>query len=333
MKKLYILTLLLTLHAANVVSQDQQFTQFYAVPTAVSPAFAGASIQNRLSAQYRNQWAAIPGGFSAFNMSFDQFMPNINSGMGLLVNYDKAGTGALRTTAVSFQYAYEARIKRNWFFRPALQFGYVTKNIDFDKLTFYDQMIRDGSQPSLEQGTIRPVNYFDMGAGLLTYGPKFWFGLSAFHNNSPDQSFYNTNESPLARKISAHGGLRIRVKGNSLTRLDHYMVLAANYLSQQQFDQLDFGFYYEFSPIILGVWYRGLPMKSNGYGYANHDAVAVLLGFQASRYKFGYSYDITVSKLGIGSSAGSHELSLVYQWSSKHNNRSKKIRIMPCAKF
>jgi len=104
-------------------------------------------------------------------------------------------------------------------------------------------------------------------------------------------------------------------------------------LSQQQFDQLDFGFYYEFSPVILGLWYRGLPMKSNNYGYINHDAVAVLLGFQAARYKFGYSYDVTVSKLGIGSSAGSHEISLVYQWSSRHNQRSKKIRIMPCAKF
>jgi type IX secretion system PorP/SprF family membrane protein len=333
MKKFYMSWIVALMFALDVHSQDQQFTQFYAVPTSISPAFAGASAQSRLSAQYRNQWAAIPGGFSAFNMSFDQFMPNINSGMGLLVNYDRAGTGALRSTSVSFQYAYEARIKRNWFFRPALQFGYVTKNIDFDKLTFYDQMIRDGSQTSLEQGTIRPVNYFDMGAGLLTYGPKFWFGISAFHNNSPDQSFYSYRENPLARKISAHGGIRIRVKGNSLTKLDHYMVLAANYQSQQQFDQMDFGFYYEFSPVIIGLWYRGLPMKSNGYGYANHDAVAVLLGFQASRYKFGYSYDITVSKLGIGSSAGSHEISLVYQWSARRRDKAKKIRIMPCAKF
>ncbi|MBL0315351.1 MAG: PorP/SprF family type IX secretion system membrane protein [Flavobacteriales bacterium] len=332
MKKIIYLIVILLLNLQGM-AQDQQFTQFYAVPTVISPAFAGASVQSRLSAQYRNQWAAIPGGFSAFNMSYDQFLPNINSGMGLLVNYDRAGTGALRTSSVSFQYSYEARIKRNWYFRPALQFGYVTKNIDFDKLTFYDQMMRDGAAVSLEQGTIRPVSYFDMGAGLLTYGPKFWFGISAYHNNSPDQSFYTTNENPLARKVSAHGGVRLRIKGNSLMRLDHYVVLAANYLSQQNFDQLDFGFYYEFSPIILGVWYRGLPMKSNNYGYVNHDAVAVLLGFQASRYKFGYSYDITVSRLGIGSSSGSHELSLTYQWSNKHNNRSKKIRIMPCAKF
>ncbi len=332
MTKLYHLAALLLL-VVGLQAQDQQFTQFYAVPTYTNPAFAGASVQSRLSTQYRNQWSAIPGGFQAFNLAYDQFLPNINSGMGLLVNYDRAGSGGLKSTGVSFQYSYEARIKRNWYFRPALQFGYVTKSIDFDKLTFYDQMIRDNAETSLEAGSVRPVGYFDMGAGLLTYSQKFWFGLSAYHGNSPDQSFYYNHEVPLARKISAHGGVRVRLKGNSLTRLDHYMVFAANYLSQQKFDQLDFGFYYEFSPVVLGVWYRGLPMKSNHYGYPNHDAVAVLLGFQAARYKFGYSYDITISTLGIGSSAGSHELSLVYQWAAKHNARSKKIRIMPCAKF
>ena len=55
---------LLWLLAMGTQAQDQQFTQFYAVPTAVSPSFAGASIQSRVSMQYRNQWAAIPGGFN-----------------------------------------------------------------------------------------------------------------------------------------------------------------------------------------------------------------------------------------------------------------------------
>jgi len=324
---------LLWLLAVSTWAQDQQFTQFYAVPTAVSPAFAGASIQSRVSMQYRNQWAAIPGGFNAGNITFDQFMPNINSGIGMLVSYDQAGSGALRSSTVAVQYAYEARIKRNLFFRPALQLGYGQKAIDFEKLTFYDQLIREGNEPSLEAGTVRPVNYYDMGAGMLLYSPKLWLGVSAFHNNTPDVSMYETQKSPLARKFSVHGGYRIRLKGNSLRKLDHYMVVAANYLSQQQFDQLDLGFYYEFSPMILGMWYRGLPMKSNSYGYLNPDALAFLLGFQAGNYKIGYSYDITMSKLGIANSAGSHEVSLVYQWANRHNQRAKKIRIMPCAKF
>ncbi len=314
-------------------AQDQQFTQFYSVPTAVSPAFAGASVQSRVSMQYRNQWAAIPGGFTSGNITFDQFMPNISSGIGMLVNYDQAGSGALRSTTVAVQYAYEARIKRNLFFRPALQLGYGQSSIDFTKLTFYDQMIREGADVSLESGTIRPVNYYDMGAGMLLYSPKVWFGASASHLNAPDASLTNSTTVLLPRKISVHGGYRIRLKGQSLRKLDHYMVFAANYLSQQEFDQLDLGFYYEYSPMILGIWYRGLPVKSNTYGYMNHDALAFLVGFQAGNYKVGYSYDLTVSQLGIANSGGSHEVSLVYQWANKHNQRAKKIRIMPCAKF
>lgn len=332
MKRLYLLPFMAIMPAA-VFSQDQQFTQFYALPTYMNPAFAGASVQSRLATQYRNQWAAIPGGFNAFNLAYDQFFPVLNSGMGLLASHDRAGSGALRSTSVNFQYAYEARIKRNWFFRPALQFGFVNRAIDFSELRFYDQMIREGSPTSLEQGIFQPVSFFDFGAGMLTYGPRFWFGISAFHASQPNESFYPDNTVPLMRRFSAHGGIRIRIKGNSLVKLDHHMVFAAHYLAQQEFDQLDIGCYYEFTPIILGLWYRGLPAKSNGLGVPNHDAVSVLLGVQASKYRIGYSYDITVSTLGIGSSAGSHELTLSCQWAGRQSERSLRKRIMPCAKF
>lgn len=326
-------TIFLLLSGAALFAQDQQFTQFYAVPTQMNPAFAGASVQSRASLQYRNQWSAIPGAFQAGNFAFDQYLPSMKSGVGLLAQYTRAGSGGLRASSVAFQYAYETRIKRNWFFRPALQFGYVTQNIDFNRLRFYDQMIRDGGPQSLEQGLFQPTSYFDFGAGMVTYGPKFWFGASAYHANSPNASLYPNGKAPLARRMSVHGGMRIRIKGRSLTRLDHHIVVAANYQSQQKFDQLDFGFYYEVSPIVIGLWYRGLPMKGNGYGLPNHDAVAVLLGIQAASYKIGYSYDVTVSTLGIANSAGSHEITLSYQWANKHNQKSMKKRIMPCAKF
>ncbi len=41
-------------------AQDPLFTQFYANPTYISPAFAGTSIQSRFAANYRNQWPGIP---------------------------------------------------------------------------------------------------------------------------------------------------------------------------------------------------------------------------------------------------------------------------------
>ncbi|NBP06714.1 MAG: type IX secretion system membrane protein PorP/SprF, partial [Bacteroidetes bacterium] len=62
MKK-YILLFFLFIEGMNLVAQDQQYTQFYSVPTLLNPAFAGASAQSRVAALYRNQWSIIPGGF------------------------------------------------------------------------------------------------------------------------------------------------------------------------------------------------------------------------------------------------------------------------------
>ena len=95
-KTIYLLLILLSI-GKGMQGQDQQFTQFYAVPCYINPAFAGASVQSRISAQYRNQWSALPGGFSAFNLAYDQFLPTIYSGMGLLVHYAQAGSGGLTT--------------------------------------------------------------------------------------------------------------------------------------------------------------------------------------------------------------------------------------------
>jgi hypothetical protein len=50
-----------------------------------------------------------------------------------------------------------------------------------------------------------------------------------------------------------------------------------------------------------------------GVSYRVQDAVTVLAGLNWNNFKFGYSYDITTSKLGgAGKSNGSHELFLRY---------------------
>jgi hypothetical protein len=58
---------LLTCMAA--VGQDYQFTQFYAAPVNLNPAFTGNTTQSRLVMNYRNQWTAIPGAFVTYNVT------------------------------------------------------------------------------------------------------------------------------------------------------------------------------------------------------------------------------------------------------------------------
>lgn len=322
----------LLLAAVGVQAQDAQFTQFYAAPTYLNPAFAGTSTQSRISGNYRLQWPGIPGAYRVENIAFDRYEPSINSGFGFIATREKAGSGGLQNLNIGLQYAYEARITGELFFRPAVQFSFGQRSINFGNLIFGDQLIRPDGSTTLETPLLNPVNVFDVSGGALLNTSKWWLGMAVHHLNEPDESLYQTNPALLPRKYSLHGGYRIRLKKNyKLSKTE--AVFAFNYKAQGDFDQLDIGGYLELDPFVFGLWYRSLPIKSNKLGHPNHDAVNVVLGIHAGQYKFGYSYDITVSQLGVGQSAGSHELSLSYSWANKRNSRLAKRRIIPCAKF
>src|SRR5262245_8045525 len=79
-------TLLLPVH--DVKAQDPHFTQFYANPLYLNPAFAGSAHCPRINLNYRNQWPALQGQFITASVSYDQQIPSISSGIGLLALSD-----------------------------------------------------------------------------------------------------------------------------------------------------------------------------------------------------------------------------------------------------
>lgn len=321
----------------NLQAQDQQYTQFYAAPMYLNPAFAGTSAQSRVAMNYRNQWPALPKAFVSYNFSYDQFFSGLKSGVGIMFSHDKAGTGGLAYTAASIQYAYEITISRKFSIRPAISFGYGSTYLDVDRLTFADQLARgDGSVTSLDPDRARfaqePVGAPDFGSGVMLFSDKVWFGASAHHLNEPIQSV-SGRETRLPMKYSFHGGMRFKLNELSAFSKRQFIVPAFNYRAQGLFDQLDLGFYYEYDPVVLGFWYRGLPLlKNNDYNYVNQDAIAILLGYEINNYRIGYSYDLTISKLTPGA-GGSHEISLIMEFANKRNKKNSKRRVMPCAKF
>lgn len=314
-------------------AQDAQFTQFYAVPTYISPAFAGTGLQSRFGLAMRDQWPSIPGAFVSANFAFDHYLSDVNSGIGLLVHHDKAGSGALRTTTITGQYAYEIELKRKVFLRPALQFGWGTHAVNLSQLTFGDQLARGGSLATLDDHEGTSVSYADMGTGLLFFTPKMWLGVALHHLNRPNRSLIE-GEARLPRKFSMHGGYRTSIRTPVIRKHAEHVVFAFNYRSQEKFDQLDLGVYYERDPFFAGLWYRGIPLfKQYGPGYMNNDAISVMVGFIANDLRIGYSYDITISRLAAYS-GGAHEITLGYELAQKHKKRSaNKRRIVPCAKF
>ena len=140
-KLLYIgvfLGILITL-MPEAKAQDPEFTQFYANPLYLNPAFAGTARCPRLVMNYRNQWPALSGTYVTTSASYDQHVETIQGGLGLLVTNDVAGR-TLNTTTVSGIYSYQQPISRTFSIKAGLQATYFQKSVDWSKLSFGDQI-------------------------------------------------------------------------------------------------------------------------------------------------------------------------------------------------
>lgn len=334
MKKITLLLFIAMLVLGAIVNgQDPQFTQFYASPVYLNPAFTGANVCARATNNYRNQWPGIPGAFVSYLFSFDHTFPEINSGAGLLFSSDKAGTGKLQSTSFSLLYSYDISITRKWAGKVGIQAGQTFRDIDFYSLTFGDQLARGGAPTSVETPPTGRITFSDFASGVLIYSKKYWIGFAAHHINRPNQSLH-AEESLLPVKLSIHGGMSIIVSKEKHQK-SKILYPAFNYKAQAKFDQLDIGFYYDVSPMVFGAWYRGIPLfKAYQPGYVNHDVFALLVGLSIKRLNIGYSYDMTISRL-VGSTGGAHELTLSFQFcDSKSLTKKKKKRIViPSPKF
>ncbi|GAA4410793.1 type IX secretion system membrane protein PorP/SprF [Nibrella viscosa] len=342
-KKSILLSLLLLLGRLTY-AQDPQFTQFFAAPLYLNPAFAGSALAPRITMNYRNQWPAITN-YVTTAVGIDHYMPRFNSGIGLLLVNDNQGQGRIKSTDIGLQYAYQFQVGEESYVRLGLQGSYVNRNINYFGLTFGDQLSSGGftgnpsSDPILAGGQPNN-NYLDFSTGGLFYSDWFWMGVSAHHINRPNQGFFVGDNSRLPMKGSFHAGLRIPLDGFTGTADEWDREISFSpailYKFQGKYDQLDMGAYLTYSPITLGLWYRGLPVKKYAQNINNHDALAALIGYRADNFSIGYSYDATVSTLGFGS-GGSHEISLSYTFDkleiNKRNRVRRKDRKIPCPKF
>ncbi|MDC3220487.1 type IX secretion system membrane protein PorP/SprF [Flavobacteriales bacterium] len=316
--------ILLAVKNTEVKAQDPGFTQFYANQLYLNPAFAGTSKCPRIVMNYRNQWPAMSGTFVTYGLAYDQYISAIGGGVGLLLTRDDAGKGIYTTTRASFTYSKHIALNSQYTLNFGLEGGVHMKNLNPENLVFGDQISSTqgflGSQtldPAGSSGTgiVRP----DFSAGALLYSKYFFMGLAGHHLNTPDEGF--VQESTLPIKYTGHMGASIPLRGNLGGRAKGAKSsISPNvlYQRQQDFQQLNLGLYVKKGALVSGLWYR------------NSDAFIVLIGIEQDMIKLGYSYDLTISRLG-NASAGSHELS--FQWQFPCRPPRKKLRAIQCPSF
>jgi type IX secretion system PorP/SprF family membrane protein len=328
-KKLIIITVvLLTAVSFKIGAQDPHFSQFYANPIYLNPAFAGSVVCPRLTMNYRNQWPSISGAYVTYNASYDMHWDNIGGGFALMAMTDRSGEGALTQTHFSAVYAPRIKLSqsrnRSTFMKFGGQVTYYQHAINPNKLTFGDQIDpRSGFVYNTEEMfDIESVSLADFSAGLVIYTENFYWGVASHHLTEPNQSFLGS-VSPLYRKYTSHIGGNIRLKKNRRKRPDDpYLSPNAVFMMQNQFHQMNYGLYFKQEPLIVGLYYRQF--------FEGSDAVIFLAGLQYDKYLFAYSYDITVSKLGAGS-GGAHEFTMKLMFNCPYKRR--KLGEINCPSF
>ena len=307
--------LFLILMASPTKGQDMHFSQFYAAPLYLSPSLAGATDGARLAMTYRNQWPGITKAFSTSAVSFDNFFAPFNSGIGIQLIQDKAGSANLSFTHAALQYSYNVRLSDEWQFVPGIQLAYGSRALDFSKLIFGDEQIGSGASGSWERLANENTEFMDFAASGLIYSPYFWAGLTIDHLAQPEHSFLGEGVQ-LNRKYVLFGGANIWTEKRRRSGMDRAFSTSFRFQRQNSYNQLDAGFYWLNSPIELGIWYRGLPIFSKVDSRINHDAIILLVSYKYGPFRIGYSYDITISNLAL-QTAGAHELSLIFEFNQK----------------
>ncbi len=316
MKKV-VLMAILAMAVSLSFAQDPEFTQFYAAPLYLNPAFAGSVRCPRFTMNYRNQWPAILGQFITYDVEYDQYVASLSGGIGILAWKDNAGTGTISTTNISGIYSYQMNVNRDFTINAGFQASYMQKNLDWSKLTFGDQIDpRYGfvytTQEIAPKGT---SSFLDLDAGIIGYTNEFYGGVSVDHLLQPDEGFISAN-SPLPMKFTGHFGALIPMDDSRHNT--SYISPNVLFVMQQNFQQLNLGLYVSRGPLVGGLWYR------------LGDAIIALIGIQTSGLKFGYSYDITISKLS-NAAGGAHEISLGYQFDC--HPRKRRFRTISCPSF
>ncbi|HZY78096.1 MAG TPA: type IX secretion system membrane protein PorP/SprF [Cyclobacteriaceae bacterium] len=348
-RRLVCISALFSLFGTELANaQDPQFSQFYAAPLYLNPAFTGSTNQGRAGINYRNQWPAIDANFTTISAFADFYLEDYKSGVGMIINRDYVNLVGLQSLSLALQYSYDLEITKGLSFRPGIEVALYNRSINFGRLTFGDQFDFDTGQPTNPTGEqLRGSNKFfpDLSAGGVFYTPNAWVGFSAHHLTQPNQSISGDN-SPLPIKYSVHGGYKFFLKpgvmgtGVYSRKSERSIAPAVQYRHQGPFDQMDVGMYYTFEPILLGTWYRGIPFKEVN-GFSNNESLVLLVGLTIFRgnekrpevLNIGYSYDYTISKLGPGS-GGSHEFSLVYTFPIRNPRKPPLDKmIIPCPEF
>jgi len=349
MKKLKVFIFVLFI-SVLVKAQDPHFSQFFASPLTLNPAFTGKfDGQFRLAANYRNQWPSIPNAYITESGSVDfnllrSKMGNNVLGLGFSGLSDQSGNGALKLNYGSISLSYHKSLDAQGYntIGAGFQGTYSSLGVDRSKLTFQDQIGSSGftlpTGETFSSGTNK--NYFDVAAGLLFSGStdginNYYAGVAMYHINMPNTGFYVANRNGASGFTPSGWKLQPRTTANAggSTPISPVLTLSGAGIFQIQDNSTE---------TVLGAALSANVNKSDdvnddgtndvnvyiGSWVRLGDAIIPYIALEFSGLRIGATYDINTSGLSKATlGQGGMELSLIYI------NKSSTESPVPCPKF
>ncbi len=204
-------------------------------------------------------------------------------------------------------YAYSYNLGESVSIRAGLKGGISRSIINFDKLTFGDQIdTRRGFIYETKQSIEPSVIYPDFGTGLLLSAKKFDIGLALDHINRPNQSHSKEGKSILPVLASIHGSYSARIENLNISP---YLIIK----KQQHFHHLILGTYIKSKRFFYGLAYYNAAGSANGANVSG--------GVNLKFVRVGYSYDV----IKLWKPIGSHEIMLSFLLNDKKERQKLRI--------
>lgn len=320
----------------SLAAQDIHFSQFYMAPIDLNPAMTGLmNCNQRLSGNYRNQWASVLRGnaFQTYNVSYDVRIPVGRYdyiGVGGNLWSDVAGSLNFRTTQLKGAFSYSKRMggyrKKSHYLVMGADVGVGQRAIDLSKAQFGDQVSTNN------QGTVDPTRptadiifqrdnyiYPDISAGLMWFSVfdennNFYVGGAYDHINRPNISFTNERFVALPSKFTIHAGGEFQFNDRMTLLPGALVFLQSPYMQINGGASLRFlmgGSRRSTEALQFGLWTR---LGNQTGGGLLMDALILSTRFDYQNFALGFSYDLNMSSLRAASrSNGGFEFALQYK--------------------
>jgi type IX secretion system PorP/SprF family membrane protein len=330
-----LLSLIVIAIRLSALAQDPHFSQFFASPLTLNPAFTGKfDGEWRLAVNHRDQWPSIPKAYVTSSASFDiglmkNKLPEGDVfGIGVSGLTDASANSQLKLNYGSLSLSYHKALDEDGYntIGAGFQGTYSSLILDQSKLTFETMLAQNGFTNESGREILQNGNnqsYFDMNAGILFSGSSngsnnYYAGVSIYHANRPKVGFKDANYQ-LASRLTAHAGGTVPVSDvlNFNGSIIHQIQAKASETTLGGALSYNLnGDEVNPSNVFIGTWVRF------------KDALIPYIGLEVNGLRIGASYDINVSSLkSATASRGGSEFSLIY---IKRKSDSKGI---PCPKF